>query len=90
MTFPVIRCAEWDALPLPTPDRLGTTEVLIQTVRTLVSAEIAGTNIAVYSGTSVALSERLPEHLGMLIHWGGADPTAARPHTQASPRPRDR
>lgn len=55
--FPAIRRAVWEEAPLPTPDQMGPTHVLIRTARTLISA---GTEIAIYSGSHISYTLETP------------------------------
>jgi 2-desacetyl-2-hydroxyethyl bacteriochlorophyllide A dehydrogenase len=67
IVFPQTRRTEWEPVPLPTPEQLGATQVLLRGVCSLVSA---GTEIAIYSGSHIgytipgAAYPRLPHRPG--------------------------
>lgn len=91
IVFPAIRRAEWERLPVPAPDRLGPTEVLVRTDCSLVSA---GTEIAIYSGSHIGFTipdatyPRLPFHPGYAlagtIEGAGSHVSALRPGDRVS------
>ncbi|MBI3970883.1 MAG: zinc-binding alcohol dehydrogenase [Chloroflexi bacterium] len=86
IVFPQIRRAEWERVPLPSPEQLGPTEVLVRAACTLVSA---GTELAIYSGAHIGYTipgaryPRLPFHPGYAfagtIEATGSAATGLRP-----------
>jgi 2-desacetyl-2-hydroxyethyl bacteriochlorophyllide A dehydrogenase len=84
VVFPTIKQAEWETTSVPA--ELGPTQVLVQAVRTLISA---GTEIAIYSGAHIGYSTpgsrypRLPFRPGYAfsgtIEAAGAEVTDLKP-----------